>query len=76
MRGPRVGFIAPASFETTLVELYRMMPEHVSVVATTLRVNRIARDELEAEAKRMEEGAAALGRLDVDLIAISGAPVA
>jgi maleate cis-trans isomerase len=71
----RVGYLAPATCETTTIEYYEMLPPGVSLTVSTLHVNRISRSELDQESKNLERAALDF-RDQVDVIGMGGAPMA
>jgi maleate cis-trans isomerase len=71
----RLGYLAPATAETTLHELYSYLPEGVGVSIAGMRINRVTRATVGQEAQTMVGRARDLAASGVDLIAIAGAPV-
>lgn len=71
----RVGYLAPATCETTTAEYYAMLPAGVSLAVSTLHVNRISRSELDQESKNLERAALDF-RGHVDVVGMGGAPLA
>lgn len=71
----RVGYLAPATCETTTIEYYHMLPDGVALTVSTLHVNRISRSELDQEMKNLERAALDF-RDEVDVIGMGGAPMA
>ena len=71
----RVGYLAPATCETTTIEYYEMLPFGVSLTVSTLHVNRISRSELDQESENLERAALDF-RDQVDVIGMGGAPIA
>ena len=74
-RGKRFGFIAPATCETTAIELYRMLPPGISTAISALRINHVSQKEVDKEILGLERAARELADYGVDAIGISGAPI-
>ena len=72
----RVGYIPPGNLEGNVVELRMLFPEGVAIVASVLGINKLERTEFDAHTARLERSARELADLDVDVIAMSGGPVA
>lgn len=71
----RFGFIAPATCETTVIELYRMLPERITTAVSALRINHVSQKEVDIEIRGLERAAQQLADHGVDAIGISGAPI-
>jgi maleate isomerase len=70
----RLGYLAPATAETTLHELYSYLPPGIGVSIAGMRINRVSRAEVDQEAQTIANRAGDLAAAGVDLIAIGGAP--
>jgi maleate cis-trans isomerase len=73
--GKRFGFIAPATCETTVIELYRMIAPEVTTAVSALRINHVSQKEVDQEIRGLERAAQQLADHGVDAIGISGAPI-
>lgn len=70
----RLGYLAPATAETTLHELYSYLPGGIGVSIAGMRINRVSRAKVDEEAQTIAARALDLAAAGVDLIAIGGAP--
>ena len=71
----RLGFIAPATCETTSIELYRMLPEGMTTAISALRINHVSQKEVDSEIRGLERAAQELADFGVEAICIAGAPI-
>ena len=70
----RLGYLAPATAETTLHELYSYLPFGTGVSVAGMRINRVNRATVGQETQSIIDRARELAAAGVDLIAIAGAP--
>ena len=70
----RVGIISPARGDTSLYEFYKVVPEGIIAVPTSLGVQRLTSDQLSAVLDRYEDAVRDLVYEECDVIALSGTP--
>jgi len=71
----RIGFIAPGStIETIPYEFYKIVPDGVVIVFTSIGIRRLIREDIESALKGIESAAGELARTRADVIILGGSP--
>jgi len=71
----RIGFIAPGStIETIPIEFYKIVPDGVVIVFTSIGIKRLTKDDIGESLKGIEKAAEELARTKVDVIILGGSP--
>lgn len=71
----RIGFIAPGStLETPPIEFYKIAPDGVVIVFTSIGIKRLTKEDIEESLKGIEKAAGELARTKVDVIILGGSP--
>ena len=71
----RIGFIAPGStIETIPFEFYKVVPDGIIIVFTSIGIKRLTPDDIEKSLERIEDSASELARTKVDVIILGGSP--
>lgn len=70
----RVGIVSPSRGDTSLYEFYKVVPEGIMAVPTSLGVKRLATDQLAAVVERYQAAVQDLDYEECDVILLGGTP--
>jgi maleate isomerase len=72
----RIGYTSPPlTAEVVPFEFYKIVPEGVTLVLTTLAVTRLSHDEIDRSYDMSVEAARAMAKAGVDIVVLGGAPI-